>query len=46
MVLPSIGEAIRAGKEGIVGREIANLAGRFDAATRALQMATGLLQKS
>lgn len=46
MVLPSIGEAIRGGDEGMVGREIADLAGRFDAATRALQMATGLLQKS
>lgn len=46
MVLPSIGEAIRAGDEGMVGREIADLVGRFDAATRALQMATGLLQKS
>jgi N-acetylated-alpha-linked acidic dipeptidase len=46
MVLPSIGEAIRAGDEGMVGREITDLAGRFDAATRALQMATGLLQKS
>jgi N-acetylated-alpha-linked acidic dipeptidase len=45
MVLPSIGEAIRAGDEGMVGREIADLAGRFDAATRALQLATGLLQK-
>jgi N-acetylated-alpha-linked acidic dipeptidase len=45
MVLPSIGEAIRVGDEAIVGREIADLAGRFDAATRALQMATGLLQK-
>jgi len=46
MVLPSIGEAIRAGDEGMVGREITDLAARFDAATRALQMATGLLQKS
>ncbi len=46
MVLPSIGEAIRAGDEAMVGREIVDLAGRFDAATRALQMATGLLQKS
>jgi N-acetylated-alpha-linked acidic dipeptidase len=45
MVLPSIGEAIRAGDEGTVMRETADLAGRFDAATRALQMATGLLQK-
>jgi len=46
MVLPSIGEAIRAGDEGMVGREIADLGGRFDASTRALQMATGLLQKN
>jgi N-acetylated-alpha-linked acidic dipeptidase len=46
MVLPSIGEAIRAGDEAMVGREISDLAGRFDAATRALQMATGLLQKN
>jgi N-acetylated-alpha-linked acidic dipeptidase len=46
MVLPSIGEAIRAGDEGMVGREIADLVGRFDAATRTLQMATGLLLKS
>jgi N-acetylated-alpha-linked acidic dipeptidase len=46
MVLPSIGEAIRTGDEVMVGREITDLAGRFDAATRALQMATGLLQKS
>ena len=46
MVLPSVGEAIRAGDEAMVGREISDLAGRFDAATRALQMATGLLQKN
>jgi len=46
MVLPSIGEAIRGGDEAVVGREVADLAGRFDAATRALQMATGLLQKN
>jgi N-acetylated-alpha-linked acidic dipeptidase len=44
MVLPSIGEAIRAGDEATVGKEIADLAGRFNGATRALQMATGLLQ--
>jgi N-acetylated-alpha-linked acidic dipeptidase len=46
MVLPSIGEAIRAGDEVMVGKEIADLAGRFNGATRALQMATGLLQRN
>jgi N-acetylated-alpha-linked acidic dipeptidase len=45
MVLPSVGEAIRTGDAAMVGREISDLAARFDAATRALQMATGLLQK-
>jgi hypothetical protein len=30
----------------MVAREISDLAGRFDAATRALEMATGLLQKN
>ena len=44
MVLPSIGEAIRTGDEAMVGREIADLSARFDGATRALQMATGLLK--
>ena len=46
MVLPSINEAIRLGNEAIVEREIADLVQRFDAATRVLQMATGLLQKN
>jgi N-acetylated-alpha-linked acidic dipeptidase len=45
MVLPSVNEAIRAGDEGTVEREIADLARRFDAATRVLEVATGLLQK-
>jgi len=43
MVLPSIGEAIRAGDEALTGRELTDLAQRFDGATRALQTATGLL---
>ncbi|MEO8911084.1 MAG: M28 family metallopeptidase [Gemmatimonadaceae bacterium] len=46
MVLPSVGEAVRAGDEVVVGKELADLAGRFDAATRALQLATGLLQRN
>ncbi|MGI8403030.1 MAG: M28 family metallopeptidase [Gemmatimonadaceae bacterium] len=46
MVMPSIGEAIRVGDEAMVGKEIADLAGRFDAATQALQTATRLLQKN
>jgi N-acetylated-alpha-linked acidic dipeptidase len=37
MVLPSVGEAIRLGDQNAVRREIADLAARFDAATRALQ---------
>ena len=45
MVLPSVNEAIRLGDEATVERELADLAQRFDAATRALQMATGLLNK-
>lgn len=45
MVLPSVNEAIRLGDEAAVERELADLAQRFDAATRALQMATGLLNK-
>jgi N-acetylated-alpha-linked acidic dipeptidase len=40
MVMPSIGEAIRLGDEKTVNREIADLAARFDAATRALQRST------
>jgi N-acetylated-alpha-linked acidic dipeptidase len=46
MVLPSVNEAIRLGDQGAVGQELADLARRFDAATRALQMATELLRKS
>jgi N-acetylated-alpha-linked acidic dipeptidase len=45
MVLPSVNEAIRAGDQLIVGQEMTDLAQRFDAATRALQVATELLRK-
>jgi N-acetylated-alpha-linked acidic dipeptidase len=44
MVLPSVNEAIRVGDTAIVGKELTDLAQRFDSATRALQMATGLLK--
>jgi N-acetylated-alpha-linked acidic dipeptidase len=40
MAFPSIGEAIRAGDRALVDREIADLAGRFDAAARDLDDAT------
>jgi N-acetylated-alpha-linked acidic dipeptidase len=46
MVLPSVNEAVRAGDVTIVGKELKDLSQRFDAAARALQMATGLLQKN
>ena len=46
MVLPSVNEAIRLGDEAATARELTDLAQRFEAATRALQMATGLLQKN
>jgi len=46
MVLPSVNEAIRLGEQGGVGQELTDLAQRFDAATRALRMATELLKKS
>src|SRR5437762_211428 len=36
MVLPSVNEAIRSGDAALVSREISDLAGRFDEATRAL----------
>jgi N-acetylated-alpha-linked acidic dipeptidase len=39
MVFPSVNEALRAGDEGLTGRELADLAQRFDAATRALERA-------
>ncbi|HZE09250.1 MAG TPA: M20/M25/M40 family metallo-hydrolase [Gemmatimonadaceae bacterium] len=43
MTLPSVNEAIRTGDEAAVGKELTDLARRFDAATHALQMAAGLL---
>ncbi len=46
MALPSVNEAIRVGDETAVEREIADLVKRFDSATRVLEAATGLLQKS
>jgi N-acetylated-alpha-linked acidic dipeptidase len=46
MVLPSVGEAMRVGDEALTGRELTDIAQRFNAATRALQMATGLLQRN
>ena len=46
MVLPSVNEAVRLGDQGAVGQELTDLAQRFDAATRALRMATELLKKS
>jgi N-acetylated-alpha-linked acidic dipeptidase len=45
MVLPSVNEAIRLGDQEVVGQELTDLSQRFDAATRALQMATDLLLK-
>jgi N-acetylated-alpha-linked acidic dipeptidase len=46
MVLPSVNEAVRLGDQLVVGQELTDLAQRFDAATRALQMATELLRRS
>jgi N-acetylated-alpha-linked acidic dipeptidase len=46
MVLPSVNEAIRLGDQTAVGIELTDLSQRFDAATRALQMATELLRKT
>jgi N-acetylated-alpha-linked acidic dipeptidase len=43
MVFPSVNEAIRAGDEALVGRELSDLGQRFDAATRALEGATAAL---
>jgi N-acetylated-alpha-linked acidic dipeptidase len=45
MVLPSVNEAIRAGDQPVVGQELTDLAQRFDAATRTLQVATELLRR-
>jgi len=39
MVFPSVNEALRAGDEGLTGRELADLVMRFDAATGALARA-------
>ncbi|HYS69070.1 MAG TPA: M28 family metallopeptidase [Gemmatimonadaceae bacterium] len=44
MVLPSVNEAIRLGDENAVAKEIADLANRFDSATRVLQRATALIK--
>jgi N-acetylated-alpha-linked acidic dipeptidase len=44
MVFPSINEAIRAGDEGLTGREMTDLVARFDAATRALERARAALR--
>ena len=46
MALPSVNEAIRVGNESVVARELTDLVQRFDAATRALQVATELLSRS
>jgi N-acetylated-alpha-linked acidic dipeptidase len=44
MVLPSVNEAIRGGDQALAGREVADLAARFMAATRALEEATAALR--
>jgi len=44
MVLPSVNEAIRGSDQALVGRELADLATRFVAATRALEEATAALR--
>jgi len=44
MVLPSVNEAVRVGDESGVAKEMADLASRFDSATRALQRATSLIK--
>ena len=44
MVLPSVNEAIRIGDQSGVAKEMADLASRFDSATRALQRATALIK--
>ena len=46
MVLPSVNEAIRLGQESLTERELADLAARFDSATKALSLATGLLKQN
>jgi len=44
MVIPSVNEAIRAGDRALTAREIADLATRFGAATRALEDAAAALR--
>ena len=44
MVFPSVNEAIRLGDEALVRTELSDLVQRFDAATTALRLATGVLQ--
>lgn len=44
MVFPSVNEAIRAGDEQLTTRELADLAQRFEAATRAIAAARAALQ--
>jgi N-acetylated-alpha-linked acidic dipeptidase len=43
MIFPSVNEAIRAGDRALAEREIADLASRFQAATKAIQDATSAL---
>ncbi len=44
MVLPSVNEAIRLGDESAVGKEMTDLASRFDSATLVLRRATALIK--
>jgi N-acetylated-alpha-linked acidic dipeptidase len=44
MILPSVNEAIRAGDRALSDREVADLAGRFGLAARAIRDATAALQ--
>jgi N-acetylated-alpha-linked acidic dipeptidase len=44
MVFPAVNEAIRLGNERTVSSEVTDLVQRFDAATRVLELATGLLK--
>ena len=45
MVIPSVNEAIRSGDRGLTVREVADLAARFAAATRALDAAAAALRE-
>ena len=44
MVLPSVNEALRAGDRALTAREVADLAGRFGLATRAIRAAAAALE--